>query len=101
MVSLRAGELPEPNRHHLEQPALDPAREIGVPLHSANQHHAVRFISHAVHERFDPVGCLAERDYFELTYNRATHLGFRNAVVSQHLSLSLRTRCAVATHRWK
>ena len=42
VIALRAGELAQADRHHLEEPALDLAGEIGVPLDAAHQHHAVR-----------------------------------------------------------
>ena len=44
VVALRAGELAESDGHHLEQAAFDLAREIGVPLDAAHQHHAIGFV---------------------------------------------------------
>ena len=73
VISLRAGELAQADRHHLEQPALDLSGEIGVPLHPVNQHDAIAFESHAVHERLDAVCRLAEGYDFQLADDRTAH----------------------------
>ncbi len=98
MVALRSGEFSEPDRHHLEQSALDPAREIGVPLDAAHQHDAVGIVRHLVHEGFDAVRRLAERHHFQLADERAAHAGFGDPIARQHLSLAGRIRRAVTSH---
>ena len=101
VVTLGAGEFAQPDGHHFEQAAFDLAGEIGVPLDAAHQHDAIGFVSHAVHEGFDAVGGLAERDHFQLAHQRASHGGFGDAVVGQHVGLSLRGGRAVTAHGGK
>jgi len=99
VIALRAGEFPESDGHHLNQPALDLAGKIGMPFDAAHQHHAVALVGQLVHERFDPVGGLAERDHLELADHRTAHRGLRDPVMGQHVRLALRRRRAVAAHR--
>ena len=99
MITLRAGEFPQADGHHLEQPALDLAGEIGVPLDPAHQHHPVGIVRHLIHEGFDAVGRLAERHHFQLADQRAAHAGFGDSVAGQHLGLAGRIGRAVTSHR--
>ena len=50
-----ARELAETDRHHLDQPALDAAGEVGVPLHPADEHRAIGRVRGLVEEHLDPV----------------------------------------------
>ena len=98
VIALRAGELAEADRHHLEQAAFDLAGEIGVPLDAADEHDAVGFVGVPIHEGFDAVGGLAERDHFQLADHRAAHGGLGDAVVGEHVGLTLGGGGAVAAH---
>src|SRR5579872_6446797 len=98
VVTLRAGKLAEANRHHFEQSAFDLAGEIGVPLDTAYQHHAIRFEGVAIHECLDAVARRAEGDDVESADHRTAHGRLVDAIVGEHVRLALRARCPVATH---
>jgi hypothetical protein len=65
MIMLRSGELTQPDRHHLEEPAFDLPGEIGVPFHAPQQHHAVALMRVAVHEGVDAFRRHADRHYIQ------------------------------------
>src|SRR5271155_3796702 len=56
MIALRAGKFAQANGRHLEQSALDLAREIGVPLHAPDKKHSVGIVRVLIHERVDSFG---------------------------------------------
>src|SRR3954465_457841 len=101
MVMLRPGELAEPDRHHLKQPALDRAREVGVPLHPADQHNAITLEGVAIHEGLNALGSRAERKNLERTENGTAHRLFDNSVMGEHVRLTFGRGGAMATHRRK
>ena len=101
VIALGAGELAEPDGHHLEQAAFDLAGKIGVPLHPADQHYAVAFKGVLVHECLDAVSGRTERYHLQRADDRATHGGLVNAVVRQNVGLAFRGCRAVAPHGWE
>ncbi|MFN9939175.1 MAG: hypothetical protein ACK56I_06845, partial [bacterium] len=98
MISLRPGELPQANRHHLEKAALNLARKVGMPLHPPNQHHPIGPVRLFVEEGFNAVGVPSQGNHFELADHRATHGRLRDLVVGQHVRLPFRRRRPVTAH---
>jgi hypothetical protein len=98
MILLRARELAQSDRHHLEQPALQRTGEIGVPLHARHQKYAVRIKSILVHECMNAFRRYAKRHYLQRADNGCAHSSFMNPVVRQNIRLAFRRGCAVAAH---
>ena len=98
VIALRAGELAQADGGHLEQPAFELARKIGVPFDAADQHDTVALKGAAVHECFDAVGRAAGGDHVQGADHRTAHGGRMNAKVREHIGLAFCRCAAVASH---
>ena len=98
MITLRAGELAETDGHHLEEPAFDLAREVGVPLDAPNQENAIGAVRVLVHEGLDAIRRVPQGHHFERAHHRATHRPFVDAEVREHIGLAFRRGRPVAAH---
>ena len=101
VILLRAGKLPQPDRHHLHQPAFDPAIEGRMPLHTSHDHDRIGRVGRGIHEDFNPVTGLSQRHHVETTDDRTPHRLFGDSETSEDIRLSLRRGRAVTSHRWK
>ncbi len=82
----------------LKRPLSILPAEIGVPFDAADEHDAVAAESIAIHEGFDAVGGLAERNHIQRADNGAPHGGLVNAVLGQDVGLALGGGGAVTSH---
>src|SRR5262249_37587888 len=89
VVLLSAGELPEANREHLHQAALNPAVECRVPLHARNDHQGVGRRRGGIHEHLDAIAGAAERDDVAAADDRAAHQALSDPETRKHVRLSL------------
>jgi len=101
VILLRPGKLAKTDRHHLHEPAFEPAVERGVPLDACDDHHAIGRVRGRIYEDFDSIAGPAKRHYVWAADDRATHRLLGNSELPEHVSLSRCGRRTMTSHGGK
>ena len=99
VVRLRAALLPEADRQHLAEAALDVGAEGGVRLDPPHHDDRVSLPGVAVHVARRAVVEVADLDRVHRRQDRSADLWLGDAVLGQDRALALGGRAAVAAHR--